>query len=188
MAQRRVCAAGWDTAVTIPRFPDVGMWVWPGKGHWKLGIRNYMRPWGGKMWPQKLVRAVEGHGGWNQRAHSEKYRCGSLDKICFLPWGEKEPVSEHIGKWVSSITFKKGSFFKRFFYVGHFYSLYSISYNIASVFFVFWPRGMWDLSSPTRDWTCTPAVKGEILTTGPPGKFPKRWLGAGMRPHLGSIK
>ena len=23
---------------------------------------------------------------------------------------------------------------------------------------VFWPRGMWDLSSPNRDWTCTPCI------------------------------
>ena len=23
---------------------------------------------------------------------------------------------------------------------------------------VFWPRGMWDLSSLTRDWTCTPCI------------------------------
>ena len=22
----------------------------------------------------------------------------------------------------------------------------------------FWPRGLWDLSSPTRDWTCTPCI------------------------------
>ena len=32
------------------------------------------------------------------------------------------------------------------------------------------PRGLWDLSSPTRDWTPGPQQwKGEVLTTGPPG-------------------
>ena len=35
---------------------------------------------------------------------------------------------------------------------------------------VFWLGGMWDLSSPTRDQTIPPALEGEILTTGPPGK------------------
>ena len=37
-------------------------------------------------------------------------------------------------------------------------------------FFCWLHRGMWDLSSPTRGWTRAPAV--EVLTTGPPGKFP----------------
>ena len=32
--------------------------------------------------------------------------------------------------------------------------------TILLLFFalVFWPRGMWDLSSPTRDWTHTPCI------------------------------
>ena len=36
-------------------------------------------------------------------------------------------------------------------------SLYWICYNIPSVFCFgfFWPQGTWDLSSSTRDWTCT---------------------------------
>ena len=34
---------------------------------------------------------------------------------------------------------------------------------------VYWPQGMWDLSSSTRDRTL-PALEGEVLTTGPPGK------------------
>ena len=33
---------------------------------------------------------------------------------------------------------------------------------------------MWDLSSPARDWTCTPLHwKHRLLTTGPSGKFPR---------------
>ena len=31
----------------------------------------------------------------------------------------------------------------------------------------FLPQGMWDLSSLTRDQTCTPVLEGEILTSGP---------------------
>ena len=43
---------------------------------------------------------------------------------------------------------------------------------ILLLFYVldFWLQGMWDLSSPTRVQTCTPAVEGEVLTIGPPGK------------------
>ena len=37
---------------------------------------------------------------------------------------------------------------------------------------MFWPLGTWDLSSRTKDWTCTPALEGKVLTTGPPGKSP----------------
>ena len=40
-------------------------------------------------------------------------------------------------------------------------------------FFFGWLHlGMWDLSSPTRDWTRAPAVEVQSQTTGPPGKFP----------------
>ena len=35
-------------------------------------------------------------------------------------------------------------------------------------FFGFWPQGMWDFSSPTRDWTSTPCIGS--LTMRPPGK------------------
>ena len=38
--------------------------------------------------------------------------------------------------------------------------------------FVFWPRGMWDLSSPSRDRTHTPCI-GRWNATGPPGKSQK---------------
>ena len=39
---------------------------------------------------------------------------------------------------------------------------------------VFWPQGMCDLSSLTRDWTCNPcipALEGQVLTTGLPEKI-----------------
>ena len=50
--------------------------------------------------------------------------------------------------------------------------IYWICYNIASVLcFGFWPKGMWDLSSPTSGWTCTPCIGRQVLTTGPPGKL-----------------
>ena len=36
---------------------------------------------------------------------------------------------------------------------------------------VFWPQGMWDLSSPGSKPTL-PVLEGEALTTGPPRKSP----------------
>ena len=41
-------------------------------------------------------------------------------------------------------------------------SLHWICYNTVSVY-VFWPRGMWDLSSLTRDRTCTPCTGMQSL-------------------------
>ena len=45
-----------------------------------------------------------------------------------------------------------------------FLSLYWISYNIASALgFSFLALGMWGLSSPTRDGTCTPCIRKQSL-------------------------
>ena len=38
------------------------------------------------------------------------------------------------------------------------------------MFCFFLPRGMWDLSSPTKDRTHIPYLEGKVLTTGPSGK------------------
>ena len=41
-----------------------------------------------------------------------------------------------------------------------FLSRYLGCYNTTSIVYVlaFWPQAMWDLSSPTRDQTCTPGI------------------------------
>ena len=38
--------------------------------------------------------------------------------------------------------------------------------------FLITPLGLWDLSSPTRDWTCALSCESRVLTTGPPGVSP----------------
>ena len=48
------------------------------------------------------------------------------------------------------------------------------------MFWFFWLWDMWDLSSPTKDWTLTPALGSEGLTTGPPGKSPGLWFIGGL--------
>ena len=48
-------------------------------------------------------------------------------------------------------------------------SIYFMGYTFS---FLFWPAGIWDLSSPTRDQNPRPLHwKSRVLTTGPPGKF-----------------
>ena len=52
--------------------------------------------------------------------------------------------------------------------------------TILLLFYIllFWPWGTWDLSSLTRDQTRTSSLEGEVLTTGPPGRSPKRSFNA----------
>ena len=47
---------------------------------------------------------------------------------------------------------------------------YCFCFIFGGLFFFFLPRGTWDLCSPTRDRTLTPALEGEVLTTGLPRK------------------
>ena len=56
------------------------------------------------------------------------------------------------------------------------------------LFFLFSGREACGILVPQPGIEPAPLQKGEIGTTGPPGRFPKRQLGAGMRPHLGPIK
>ena len=50
-----------------------------------------------------------------------------------------------------------------------FWGLYWICYNTASAL-AFWPQGMWDLGSPTRDETCAPCRGRWRLDHWTPGK------------------
>ena len=63
-------------------------------------------------------------------------------------------------------------FFFNYFDVDHFLkSLCWICYSIVSILcFGFWPQGMRNRSSSTRNWTCVLALEGEVLTTEMPGK------------------
>ena len=69
------------------------------------------------------------------------------------------------------------SFFKDFFDVDHFLSLYWICYNTAPVLcFGFWLRGMWDLSSPTRDGARTPCIGRWSLDHWTARVVPRQWF------------
>ena len=52
------------------------------------------------------------------------------------------------------------SFYKDFFWMWTIFKVFIEFVTILFLFyvFVFWPQGMWDLSSLTRDRTCTPGI------------------------------
>ena len=58
-----------------------------------------------------------------------------------------------------------------FFDADHFFKVFIEFVTKLFLFYVlaFWPWDTWALSSPTRDQTHTPALEGEVLTTGEPG-------------------
>ena len=62
--------------------------------------------------------------------------------------------------WEHFFHYTKPFFFEIFFWWVQFLksllSLLQIASILCFVLFCFWPWGMWDLSSPTKDWTCTP--------------------------------
>ena len=68
------------------------------------------------------------------------------------------PIAIHYSKrCLKNRAFERWCFFFSFFSCGQF--LVFIEFVTALLLFnvlAFWPRGMWDLSSPTRDWTCSP--------------------------------
>ena len=61
--------------------------------------------------------------------------------------------------------------------------------NSIFIFIIFYflaaPRGMWNLSSPTRDGTRAPCSGSAVLTTGPPGKSRQTlFLNTHLRYHI----
>ena len=56
-------------------------------------------------------------------------------------------------------------FFKRVFWMWTIFKVFIEFFTILLLFYVlvFWPWGMWDLSSPTRDWTLTSCIGKQSL-------------------------
>ena len=67
-------------------------------------------------------------------------------------------------------------FYFRVFYMWIIFKVFIELVTILLLFdiLIFWLRDLCDLSSSTRDQTHTPALESEVLTTGPPGKFPRK--------------
>ena len=71
-----------------------------------------------------------------------------------------------------------------FFWCGPFLMVFVEFVTIRFLFYVlvFWPQGMWDLSSPTRDWTHTSCIGRQTLNHWATREVHKRedswWVGA----------
>ena len=111
---------------------------------------------------------------WAQIKHTKTQLFNTLKEKCSVLPVIKEShiitrVKQHSILNVSNIYFLK-----------YFFKVFIELVTILLLFYllVFWPRGMWDLSSPTRDWPRTPcpALEGKVLTTGPRGKSPNIFL------------
>ena len=71
-------------------------------------------------------------------------------------------------------------FFKEVFFLMWTIFIVFIEFVIILLLFyvsAFWPQGLWYVSSPIWTEPIPSALKGEVFTTGPPGKSPKRDLG-----------
>ena len=90
--------------------------------------------------------------------------------LCFIiSLGNKDIEVKELALIFESVGF----FFLRFFLMWNVFKVFLECVTmllLASVLcFGLWPWGLWDLSSPTRDWT-SPALEGKVLTISPPGK------------------
>ena len=58
---------------------------------------------------------------------------------------------------------------------GPFFKVFIEFLTISFLFYVlvFWPQGMWDFSSPTRYWTCTPCIGSQSLKHWTTRKVPR---------------
>ena len=94
------------------------------------------------------------------------YLCHSFDLLNFhllkimKSFGHKLLLLSQI-----SLILSTCKFFKKIFWCRSFFTVFIKSVTILLLFYVlvFWPWGMWDLSSPTKDWTCTPCIGRQDL-------------------------
>ena len=121
---------------------------------WPSDVKNWLLgkdPNAGKDWGQEEKGTTEDEMvGWHHQLYGHEFkqppgvvdRQGSL--ACYSPLGHNELDTTERLNWTVLLLF----------YVS-----------------VFWPRGLWNISLPTKNQTHTYALEGQVLTTGPPGKF-----------------
>ena len=85
---------------------------------------------------------------------------------------KKKSLPRHLSQLVYLF---RGNYFYCFFFGDSFqkyskHTLINKMFLFPMIFFLALPRGMWDLSSPTRDETRAPCSGSAESTTGPPGK------------------
>ena len=116
-----------------------------------------------RLWTPRLLCP------WNFPGKNMGVGCHFLLQGIFPPQGSNPHLLRLLHWQVDSlplVTPRCANFLKRFCKKCELFlkSLLSLSW-IASffVFLFFWPWGMWDLSSPTRDRTCTPCIEMQSL-------------------------
>ena len=96
-------------------------------------------------------------------------------------------------RWV---FFSEHSFFLFFFFL--MWTIFKDFIEFVAIFMsFFWPQAMWDLSSLTKDWTCTPCigrwslnrwtareVPGSLILKQQFGSFPSKMLFTHMLAHI----
>ena len=115
-----------------------------------------------------------------------------LQMLCFLVYCSKEEILlvtkiREGNPWrisrschkISLTLFKFLGFESCFFFFFLMWAIFKVSIAFITIlhlgfffkcFLVVLAWGMWDLHTPTRDWTLTPCIEGKVLTTRPPGR------------------
>ena len=123
--------------------PDVKSWL------------NRKDPDAGKDWRQEEKGTTEDEMvGWHHRLNGHEFEQtpgdgeGQGTLACCSPWGHKEEdMTERLN---NKKIFVCGTSLKSL--------LILLQYCFCPTFWFFWPWGRWNLSSPTRDRTCTPWI------------------------------
>lgn len=102
---------------------------------------------------------------------------GAWEPCCF-PNGKQE--KETTVPSLCACNDNSWSLVESFFFIFQLYFSLSFNWIYYNTFFFFnilffWPWGMWDLSSRTRDWTCTPCMGRQSLNHCTAGK-PLFWI------------
>ena len=124
----------------------------PDAKNWFIG----KDPDAGKDWRQEKGTTEDEMVGWHHWLDGHEFEQalrvgdGQGSLLCCSPWGHKESDTTEQLNWTESMNdtmtpvrhcpASTSTIFK-FFFLIH---------------FIFWPQGMWDLSSLIRDWTCAP--------------------------------
>ena len=121
------------------------------------------------MWTISKVRLPRWLSGKESVCRCRRCRGHRFDPwVGKIPWRREWPWTEEPGGLVTkSQTLLSTHTHTRLLNV-------SVKFVTALLLFdvlAFWPHGMWDLSSPTRNQLSPFALKGEVLTTVPPGSL-----------------
>ena len=155
------------------------------RGSWKVKTfvaQPCLTLWSHGLWPTRLPCPRDSSLGKNTRVDSR-----SLLQGIFLTQGlnlgllhcwqipyhlrmESQVCEINVWAWPTSASLSTVLFFIEDFVMWTIFKVFIefVTVLLLFMFWIFWPRGMWNLSFLTRDWTCFLCT--EVLTTGLPEK------------------